>query len=103
MPESLALASASWLDGSVTAPPLLSHVPRWVPATVMPWLHRVGALAGGWVQAVARHSGIPAVLVAALGLVLAFRLARRALHLVVEVALALALVLAATKAGWIRF
>jgi hypothetical protein len=99
----LALPAASWLDGRVPASSFLAHVPRFIPAAVLPWLHRIGGQAGRWIQVAARHSGIPAVLVAALALVLAFRLARRALHLVVEVGLALALVLAATKAGWIRF
>jgi hypothetical protein len=52
---------------------------------------------------VSRHSGVPAVLVAAVALVLVFRLARRFVHLALEIALALALVFAATRAGWIRF
>jgi hypothetical protein len=96
----LANGEPSWLDARVTLPPVLSQLPH--------WLHR----AGGWlgwcevkrgVLTAAHRTGIPAVLVAALALVVAFRLARRALHLVFEVTLALALVLAATKAGWIRF
>jgi hypothetical protein len=57
------------------------------------WAH-----AGAWVHVwglIARQ--------AVVGLVLAFRVARRAVHLVLEIALALALVLAATRAGWLRF
>jgi hypothetical protein len=79
----------------------------WVSHAIEPLLisfgHRAGAEAARVVNLLARHTGIPAVLVAAISLVVAFRLARRAIHLVVEVTLALALVLAATKAGWIRF
>jgi len=75
----------------------------WVSHGIEPLLHRAGAEAVRGVNVLARHTGIPAVLVAAIALVVAFRLARRAIHLVVEVALALALVLAATRAGWIRF
>jgi hypothetical protein len=75
----------------------------WVLPPIEPWLHRAAGGAAVLVKALARHTGIPAVLVAAVVLVLAFRVARRALHLVFEVTLALALVLAATQAGWIRF
>jgi hypothetical protein len=67
------------------------------------WAHAASLVARHAVVSLARHSGLPAVLVAAVGLVLAYRLARRAVHLVVEVALALALLLAATRAGWLRF
>jgi hypothetical protein len=66
------------------------------------WIRRAS---GGPLRAItlaARHTGIPAV-VAAIALVLAYRIARRALHLLVEVALAIALVLAAVRAGWLRF
>ncbi len=79
------------------------HLPRFIPVVVFPWLHRLGAHAERAIQTIAKHSGVPAVVVAALALVIAFRLARRTLHLLVEVALAFVLVLAATKAGWIRF
>jgi hypothetical protein len=74
-----------------------------VPHGVEPLLHRAGDETVRVVHLLARHTGVPAVLVAAMTLVVAFRLARRAIHLVFEVTLALALVLAATKAGWIRF
>jgi hypothetical protein len=81
--------------------------PPWLPRALEPMAHltagRAGAAISRFVAAIARHTGIPAVLVAAVALVLAYRLARRSLHLVVEVTLAFALVLAATKAGWLRF
>lgn len=52
---------------------------------------------------IARHTGVPAIVVAALALVLSFRLARRMVRLLVEVGLALAVLLALTSAGWIRW
>jgi hypothetical protein len=73
----------------------------WAPASA--WFCGASALARHAILGVSRHSGVPAVVVAALTLVLAFRVARRAVHLVLEFALALALVLAATRAGWLRF
>jgi hypothetical protein len=73
----------------------------WAPASA--WLHAASIVASRGIVTLARHSGVPAVVVAAVALVLAFRVARRAGHLAIEVALALALVLAATRAGWLRF
>jgi hypothetical protein len=55
---------------------------------------------------VAHHTGAPVLVVAAVGLVLSFRLARfagRAARFSVEVALALALLIVATRLGWIRW
>jgi hypothetical protein len=70
---------------------------------VTEWAHRALLAFQHLVVTLARHSGIPALLVAAVALVLAWRVARRAVHLTVEIVLALALVLAATRAGWLRF
>jgi hypothetical protein len=88
--ESLALVLGAWL-----------YRPMIAPASA--WGHVASLVVRHAVVSLARHSGLPAVVVAAVGLVLAYRLARRAVHLVVEVALALALLLAATRAGWLRF
>jgi len=73
----------------------------WTSATA--WFSAASIVASRGIATLARHSGVPAVLVAAIALVVAFRLARRAAHLTLEIALALALVLAATRAGWLRF
>jgi hypothetical protein len=106
--ETLATGDETWLDASMTTALAVEaltpvRVPSWLVAALQAWILRAsgGALRG--VTTAARHTGIPVVVVAALALVLAYRIARRAMHLVVEVALALALVLAATRAGWIRF
>lgn len=52
---------------------------------------------------VAAHTGLPIVVVAAIALVLAYRVAKRTAHVVIEVAVALVLLLLATKLGWIRW
>jgi hypothetical protein len=64
-----------------------------------------GALSWGvhalrWVS---EHTGLPGVVVAALGLVLAWRVASRAWHVIFELALAFVLLFAATRFGWIRW
>jgi hypothetical protein len=69
----------------------------------MAWMQGAGGTALRAMRSVATHTGIPISIVAAIAIVLSFRLARRAGHLALEVALAVALVLAATRAGWLRF
>ena len=49
------------------------------------------------------HTGLPVIVVAALGLVLAWRVGRRTWHVAFELALALAVLLVATRFGWIRW
>jgi hypothetical protein len=51
----------------------------------------------------AAHSGLPVVVVAALSLVLAVRVARRTWHIALELAFALGILLLATRLGWIRW
>ena len=64
-----------------------------------------GGMAGvtSALHSVSNHTGIPVVVVAALALVLSYRLVRRATRLAGEMAIALALVLVATKLGWIHW
>jgi hypothetical protein len=66
------------------------HVP--VPAPIRDGLH--------WVS---RHTGLPVLLVAAIALVLSFRIFRQTLRLAIEVALALVLIFGATAMGWISW
>jgi hypothetical protein len=49
------------------------------------------------------HTGLPVILVAAITVVVSFRLFRRTLRFVVEVVLCVALLAIATKIGWIRW
>jgi hypothetical protein len=71
---------------------------------MLSWLqHALHGLGGSPFAALARHTGVPAILLAALALVLSFRLARRLARLIVEVGLALAVLLTLTSLGWIRW
>ena len=49
------------------------------------------------------HTGLPVVVVAAIALVVAWRLAKKAAHFALQVTVALALLLLATHFGWIRW
>ena len=51
----------------------------------------------------AHHSGLPIVLVAAVALVVSWRLLKKASRLAVEVAVAAALLVVATRLGWIAW
>jgi hypothetical protein len=51
----------------------------------------------------AEHTGLPVVLVAAIALVVSWRIFRRSLRFVVEVTIAVALLLVATHIGWIHW
>lgn len=51
----------------------------------------------------AQHSGLPVILVAAIVLVVSWRVFRRSLRFVVEVTIAVALLLVATRIGWIHW
>jgi hypothetical protein len=73
-------------------------------ASVADTLSRTG---GPWVKAglsqVAAHTGIPVAIVAAIALVMSYRLAKRSIRFIVEVSFALAVIVAMTELGWIRW
>lgn len=50
-----------------------------------------------------QHTGLPIILVAAVALALSWRIFRRALRFVLEVTIAVALLLVATRIGWIHW
>ena len=50
-----------------------------------------------------QHTGLPVVVVAAIALVVSWRIFRRSLRFVVEVTIAVALLLVATSIGWIHW
>ena len=52
---------------------------------------------------IVHHTGLPVLLVAAIFIVVSWRIFKRALGLVVEVALVLVLLVIATKCGWISW
>jgi hypothetical protein len=56
-----------------------------------------------WLHAIAHHTGIPVVVVAAVLLVLSWRIVKRTYRFALEVALVLAVLVMATKLGWIAW
>jgi hypothetical protein len=70
---------------------------------VLAWLHVSGAAVRAALRGIAHHTGLPVVVVAAIVLVASWRILRHGLSLAVEVAVAVALLLAATHLGWIRW
>jgi hypothetical protein len=86
--------------------------PRWFasPGGWAHWLARLphlGPAAAAGARAVVRwsahHSGLPVILVAALALVLSWRVIRRTFRLAFEVVIALALLVVATRLGWLTW
>ena len=78
-------------------PPVLD--PHRLLAWAMPFgLGLRGALRWG-----AEHSGLPVVVVAALAIVVSFRVAKRAARLAVEVTVATVLLVMASRMGWISW
>ncbi len=76
----------------------------------VPWVSRMSTLVptiGPGLRWVVRwgaaHTGLPAVVVAAVVLVVSLRLARRWARFVVEVAVAAGVLVRATRFGWIRW
>jgi hypothetical protein len=94
--------------------PLRGNVATWVIVTPSPWILDLeararpvaeAALASGrqalrWTSG---RTGLPMVVVAALTLVVAWRVARRTWQIALELALAVAALLAAARLGWIRW
>jgi hypothetical protein len=82
-------------------------MPLGLPWGIVAWLTRAYHLGLATVtqalRYVSQHTGVPVVLVAAVALVVSYRLVRRATRFVAEVAIALVLVLALTKLGWIHW
>jgi hypothetical protein len=77
------------------------------PAFHLHWQLRWLPAASGGVRSalreIAHHTGLPTVLVAAVALVLSWRMLRRALPMAIEVAFAVALLLVATRFGWLKW
>ncbi len=68
----------------------------------MPWstIAASGRFAVRWLSL---HTGLPALLVAALLVVVGYRILKKSARFAVEVALVAALLVAATSAGWIHW
>ena len=65
--------------------------------------HAAGTTVRHAVDWIAHHTGLPVLLVAAVLIVISWRVFKRSVGLVVEVAVALALLLIATRCGWISW
>jgi len=81
-------------------------LPSWIHAiearslpTVQAVLHS-GRTSLHWISA---HTGLPVIVVAALAIVVGWRVARRTWHIAFELVLAVAALLVATHLGWIRW
>jgi len=68
----------------------------------MPW-STIAASARFAVRWLSHHTGLPALLVAALLVVLGYRILKKSARFAVEVALVAVLLVAATSAGWIHW
>ena len=68
----------------------------------MPWttIASAGRLAIRWLSV---HTGLPALLVGAVLVVVGYRILKKTARFAVEVALVAALLVAATSAGWIQW
>jgi len=69
---------------------------------VFPWtsVESSARFAVRWLSA---HTGVPALVVAAILLVVGYRILKKSARLLLEVALVAALLVAATHAGWLRW
>jgi hypothetical protein len=73
--------------------------PRWTLA----WVPAVGGGLRAFLRAASHHTGLPVVVVGAVALVLSWRLLKRTFRLAVEVAVAVVLLVAATRLGWLKW
>jgi hypothetical protein len=71
--------------------------------TLVPWMALVGSSLRAWLRWAAHHSGLPVILIAAIVLVLSWRVFRRAARFAVEVTVVLVLLACATRIGWITW
>jgi hypothetical protein len=72
-----------------------SRIPAWLSA-FGPGMHATL----GWAE---QHTGLPAILVAAITVVVSWRVFKRSVRFAVEVVAVVALLLAATRLGWITW
>jgi hypothetical protein len=74
---------------------------------VAAWLIGTGTHFGGSLRTSLRwcsqHTGVPVIVVAAVALVLAIRLARRWAHFALEVVVTVGVLLCATRLGWVKW
>ena len=74
----------------------------WALWTALP-LHTIAGTARLAVRWLSLHTGLPALVVAAVLVVVGYRILKKSARLMVEIAVVAALLVAATSAGWIRW
>jgi hypothetical protein len=72
--------------------------PRWIG-----WMPSLSGGVRSALREIAHHTGLPIVLVAGVALVLSWRMLRRTLPMLIEVAFAVALLAVATRFGWLKW
>jgi hypothetical protein len=71
--------------------------------TLAPWMPLEGRSVRASLRWAAHHTGLPVILVAAVAVVVSWRVFRRATSFAIEVAVVLALLACATRVGWITW
>jgi hypothetical protein len=82
------------------------HAPAFDPSRLVPFASRWPDLSHGLRDALrwgAHHTGLPVVLFAAIALVASWHVFRRTLRFAVQVVIAVAALLLATRLGWIAW
>jgi len=96
----LACGWGTWLDGATVTPP------SWIldlEARTRPLADTALASGQQALRWTSGRTGLPVVVVAALSLVVAWRVARRTWQIALELTLAVAALLMASRLGWIRW
>lgn len=83
-------------------PPSRATIPPVIRLWTMPW-STISAFSRHAVHWLSLHTGLPALLVAAVLVVIGYRILKKSARFAVEVALVAALLVAATSAGWIQW
>jgi hypothetical protein len=79
-------------------PANLPAAERWLA-----WMPALGGSLRAALRWAAHHTGLPVILVSAIAIVVSWRLFKRSLRLAIEVVVAVTLLVAATKLGWIAW
>jgi hypothetical protein len=82
---------------------LFVRMPSGDPHRVLAWVSPLGHSVRHFLALGAKHTGLPAVLLAAIVLVVSFRIARFAARFAVQVAVVATLLVFATRLGWLRW
>lgn len=73
---------------------------EWARHVRLAWVGQTASALLRWLSA---HTGVPAIVVAAILIVVSYRLAKRSMRFAAEVSVVLALLAALTKLGFLRF